>query len=50
MEAETGGMYLQVGFPGGAVIKNLPAHAGDMGLIPDPERPHKATKPVCHVY
>ena len=21
-------------FPGGAVVKNLPAHAGDMGLIP----------------
>ena len=21
-------------FPGGSVVKNLPAHAGDMGLIP----------------
>ena len=23
-----------VGFPGGSVVKNLPANAGDMGLIP----------------
>ena len=23
------------GFPGGSVVKNLPASAGDMGLIPD---------------
>ena len=23
-----------MGFPGGAVIKNTPANAGDMGLIP----------------
>ena len=23
-----------MGFPGGSVIKNLPANAGDMGLIP----------------
>ena len=22
------------GFPGGSVVKNLPANAGDMGLIP----------------
>ena len=27
--------YLPVwGFPGGSGIKNLPAHAGDLGLIP----------------
>ena len=26
-------LYL-VGFPGGSVVKNLPANAGDMGLIP----------------
>ena len=32
------------------MVKNPPAHAGDMGLIPDPERPHIATKPVCHIY
>ena len=23
-------------FPGGAVVKNLPANAGDVDLIPDP--------------
>ena len=23
-----------LGFPGGSVVKNLPANAGDMGLIP----------------
>ena len=23
-----------MGFPGGSEVKNLPAHAGDMGLIP----------------
>ena len=27
-------------FPGGAVVKNLPAHAGDKGLIPGPGRSH----------
>ena len=26
------------GFPGGSVVKNLTASAGDMGLIPDPGR------------
>ena len=26
------------GFPGGPVVKNLPANAGDMGLIPGSER------------
>ena len=26
------------GFPGGAVVKNLPANAGDVGLIPGLER------------
>ena len=25
-------------FPGGSVVKNPPANAGDVGLIPDPER------------
>ena len=24
-----------MGFPGGAVVKNLPASAGDMGSIPE---------------
>ena len=28
------------GFPGDAVVKNLPANAGDMGLSPGPGRSH----------
>ena len=28
------------GFPGGAVVKNLPANAGDMGSSPGPGRSH----------
>ena len=28
------------GFPGGSVVKNLPANAGDVVLIPDPRRSH----------
>ena len=28
------------GFPGGTVVKNLPANAGDMGSSPGPGRPH----------
>ena len=36
--------YLRVwtlgNFPGGSVEKNLPASAGDMGIIPDPGRSH----------
>ena len=31
---------LIVGFPGGSVIKNLPANAGDTGSIPRLGRPH----------
>ena len=27
-------------FPGGAVVKNQPANAGDTGLIPGPGRSH----------
>ena len=27
-------------FPGGLVVKNLPANAGDMGSIPGPGRSH----------
>ena len=36
------------GFPGGAVVKNPPAYAGDTGLSPGQEDPtcHGATKPV----
>ena len=29
-----------VGFPGGAVVENLPANAGDMGLSPGLGRSH----------
>ena len=28
------------GFPGGSVVKNLPANAGDTGSISDPGRSH----------
>ena len=28
------------GFPRSLAVKNLSAHAGDMGLIPNPERSH----------
>ena len=28
------------GFPGGTVVKNLPAKAGDVGSIPDPGKSH----------
>ena len=31
---------LNLGFPGGAVVKNLPANAGDMGLSPGLRRSH----------
>ena len=39
-------------FPGGAMVKNLPANAGDTGSIPGREDPtcHGATKPVRHNY
>ena len=42
-------------FPGGAVVKNLPANTGDTGSIPGPEGPedptcHGATKPASHNY
>ena len=29
-----------MGFPGGSVVKNPPANAGDVGLIPDLGRSH----------
>ena len=29
---------MNTGFPGGSVVKNPPANAGDMGLIPGPGR------------
>ena len=37
------------GFPGGAVVKNPPANARDMGSSPGLEY-HGATKPVRHNY
>ena len=39
-------------FPGGTVVKNLPANAGDTGSSPVQEDPtcHGATNPVCHDY
>ena len=30
----------RMGFPGGSVVMNPPASAGDMGLIPGPGRSH----------
>ena len=27
--------YINMGFPGGSVIKNLPTNAGDVGSIPE---------------
>ena len=39
-------------FPGGAVDRNPPANAGDMGSIPGLGRLHmlQSTQPVCHYY
>ena len=39
-------------FPRGAVVKNPPANAGNMGSTPGPGRSHmrRATKPVHHNY
>ena len=37
-------------FPGGTVVKNLPANAGDTGSIPEDPTCCGATKPVCHNY
>ena len=41
-----------VDFPGGAVVKNLPANAGKhvRALIQEDPTCHGATKPVCHNY
>ena len=38
--------------PGGPVVKNPPANAGDMGSIPDLEDPtcHEAAEAECHNY
>ena len=40
-------------FPGGAVVKNPPANAGNMGssvLVREDPTCRGATKPVCHNY
>ena len=39
-------------FSGGAVVKNPPASAGDMGSSPGLGKSHtpRATKPMCHNY
>ena len=39
-------------FPGGTVVKNPPANAGDTGSSPGPERSHmpQSHKPVHHNY
>ena len=37
-----------LGFPGGSVVKNLPANTGDTGLIPGRGRSHMLqSKKVC---
>ena len=40
---------MNMGFPGGQVVKNPPAKAGDMGSIPDQEY-CRATKSMHHNY
>ena len=37
------------GFPGGAVVKNLPANARDMGSSPGPGRSHMPRSNWAHV-
>ena len=34
------GLVLLLGFPGGSMVKNPPANAGDTGSIPDSGRSH----------
>ena len=36
------------GFPGGSVVKNPPAKAGDLGLIQEDPTRHRAAKPTRH--
>ena len=37
------------GFPGGAVVKNPPANAGDIGSTPGPGRSHMLRSSWAHV-
>ena len=39
---------LELGFPGGAVVKNSPVNAGDMGLSPGLERSHMPQSNEAH--
>ena len=45
-------IYMYTGFPGVSVVKNLPASAGDIGLILHLVRSTccGAAKPMCHNY
>ena len=45
-------LTINLGFPGGAVVENQPASAGDTGSSPGLEDPTccGATKPVSHNY
>ena len=40
MPDELGPENPDLGFPGGTVVKNLPANAGDTGSSPGPGRSH----------
>ena len=41
--------YIRLGFPGGTVVENPPADAGDMGSIPALGSPHMPqTRPMSH--
>ena len=37
-----------MGFPGGSVVKNLPANSGNTGLIPDLGRSHVSRSTEAH--
>ena len=41
-------VYIKQGFPGGSVVKNLPASAGDTGSIPGPGRCHMPQSSEAH--
>ena len=44
-------VHTYMGFPGGSVVKNLPAKAGDVGLIPGLGRsPEKGNGNVLQYY
>ena len=40
LDGDIYGLNINMDFPGGPVVKNLPANAGDMGSIPGPKRFH----------